>query len=111
MQDAPQGPVLFIGTDAPDISRPLLLEASRALRRSGAVFGPARDGGFWLFGLSRDLRDHAVFDNVRWSTPHAMEDVWSNLPVHARVSLLPQLTDIDTGQDWEIYKRQRKRQF
>lgn len=111
MREAPAGPVMFIGTDAPDISQPLLLQATRALRRSGAVFGPARDGGFWLFGVSHDLRDPAMFSNVRWSSPHAMEDVWSHLPAHARVSLLPQLIDIDIGDDWQIYRRQKKRQF
>lgn len=111
MRDAPAGPVIFIGTDAPGISQSLLLQAARSLRRSGAVFGPARDGGFWLFGVSNDLRDPAIFEKVRWSSPHAMEDVWSHLPEHAHVSLLPQLIDIDTGKDWLIYRRQRKRQF
>ena len=105
MQDAPAGPILFIGTDAPDLSQPLLHQASRSLRRSGAVFGPALDGGFWLFGLSDDLRDPSIFNQVRWSSPHAMEDLWSHLPAHARVSLLPQLIDIDTGMDWERYKK------
>lgn len=107
MMQAPHGPVIFIGADAPGISRALLHDAARALRHKGAVFGPAEDGGFWLFGLSHALRHPSVFDGVRWSTPHAMEDVWSNLPAHASVSLLPQLIDIDIGRDWKLYRKQR----
>lgn len=106
MERAPYGPVIFIGTDAPGITRQHLIEAARALRHNGAVFGPAADGGFWLFGVSHGLRDRSVFDGVRWSGPHAMEDVWSNLPAKARIALLPQLIDIDTGKDWKLFNNQ-----
>ncbi|MEE2878402.1 MAG: DUF2064 domain-containing protein [Pseudomonadota bacterium] len=106
MHQAPHGPVVFIGTDAPGISKQHFAAASRALRHDGAVFGPAEDGGFWLFGISHNLRKNGVFSAVRWSGPHAMEDVWSNLPDHARIKLLPQLIDIDTGKDWKMFKNQ-----
>lgn len=106
MLEAPHGPVIFIGADAPDISHSLLRRASIALRHNGVVFGPADDGGFWLLGLSEQLKRPDVFQDVRWSTPHAMEDVWSNLPAEAHVTLLPQLIDIDIAQDWKRYKNQ-----
>lgn len=106
MTRAPYGPVIFVGTDTPGLSRRHLRQAERHLRRTGAVFGPAADGGFWLFGLSQSLRYPDVFADVRWSGPHAMEDVWSNLPDHAHVSLLPQLIDIDTGKDWKMFNDQ-----
>ena len=108
MREAPRGPVIFIGADAPDMTRSDLLNAAKALRHDGAVFGPALDGGFWLFGLSHRLRDPAIFANVRWSSPHAMEDVWSNLPQSTRVSLLPQRLDIDTGKDWKLFNNQSR---
>lgn len=108
MKTAPPGPVLFIGTDAPDISRRLLHEAVQALARHDAVFGPAEDGGFWLFGLNRRHRNPDVFADVRWSGPHAMEDVWSNLPRHANVKILPRLIDIDTRRDWQIYNQNKE---
>ena len=106
MSRAPHGPVIFVGTDTPGLSRRHLRQAERHLRHKGAVFGPAADGGFWLFGLSHSLRAPDVFEDVRWSGPHAMEDVWSNLPDHAHVSLLPQLIDIDTGKDWKMFNYQ-----
>ncbi|MEQ9314504.1 MAG: DUF2064 domain-containing protein, partial [Henriciella sp.] len=106
MLEAPPGPVIFIGADAPAIRPHHLRDAVRALRHKGAVFGPANDGGFWLFGLSHQLRQPEIFDEVRWSTLHAMEDVWSALPDEAHVTLLPQLVDIDTAQDWKTYIKQ-----
>jgi len=105
MADAPRGAVMFIGTDAPGLRKGMILQASRNLGRNAAVFGPASDGGFWLFGVSYDLRTPDLFRNVRWSSPHAMEDVRSNLPHDTRITLLRQLTDIDTWRDWQLYKQ------
>lgn len=103
LREAPAGPVLFIGSDAPDISTAVLREAVRALSRHDAVFGPAPDGGFWLFGLNKTARTKSPFHNVRWSGPHAMEDVWANLPKTATVGILPQLIDIDDAKDLDIW--------
>jgi hypothetical protein len=104
LREAPSGPVLFIGSDAPDISTALLRQAVRQLSRHDAVFGPAQDGGFWLFGINKTARTKSPFYGVRWSGPHAMEDVWANLPEHASVAVLPQLIDIDEAKDWEIWQ-------
>ena len=107
LAEAPPGPVLFIGADTPDLSTALLRTAIRTLQNHDAVFGPARDGGFWLFGLNKGSRTRAPFDGVRWSGPHAMEDVWGNLPPHARVGLLRTLTDIDEADDWHSWNAAR----
>jgi rSAM/selenodomain-associated transferase 1 len=101
------GPVLFVGADAPDISAARLRDAASRLRRRDAVFGPARDGGFWLFGLHKGLRTVAPFDGVRWSGPHAMEDVWSRLPATSRIGLLDALIDIDEADDWTDWARRK----
>ncbi len=102
---APAGPVLFIGADAPDMNAARLRGAVARLRRNDAVFGPARDGGFWLFGLNKGAKTRSPFDGVRWSGPHAMEDVWSNLPARSRIGLLDQLIDIDEVSDWKAWIR------
>lgn len=103
LREAPPGPVIFIGADAPDISPALLRQAVRLLSRNDAVFGPAKDGGFWLFGLNKTANTPSPFYDVRWSSLHAMEDVWANLPDEAHVGLLPDLIDIDGAQDLEIW--------
>ncbi|GAB5457191.1 MAG: DUF2064 domain-containing protein [Henriciella sp.] len=104
LAEAPVGPVLFIGADAPDISPALIRKAIRLLQNHDAVFGPAADGGFWLFGLHKTARTKSPFHNVRWSGPHAMEDVWAQLPEHASIGLLPQLIDVDDENDWESWQ-------
>ncbi len=108
LREAPAGPVMFIGADTPDISPARLKQAVSALRRNDAVFGPARDGGFWLFGLHKRPQTKAPFDGVRWSGPHAMEDVWSRLPPRSRIGLLDQLIDIDEIADWKQWSRQKR---
>lgn len=103
LREAPPGPVLFIGSDAPDVSTALLRQAVRELGRHDAVFGPAQDGGFWVFGINKSARTKSPFYDVRWSGPHAMEDVWANLPDTASVAVLPQLLDIDDEKDWDAW--------
>ena len=104
LAEALPGPVLFIGTDAPDVTPARLRAAVRALQRHDAVFGPARDGGFWLFGLNKGPRTRSPFGKARWSGPHAMTDVWGNLPAAARVAVLPTLIDIDEADDWRAWR-------
>lgn len=107
LDESPPGPVLFIGADTPDISPALLRCAIKALQNHNAVFGPASDGGFWLFGLNKTARTRSPFHNARWSTEHAMHDVWSNLPKRSRVAILPTLIDIDTAEDWRTWRAQK----
>lgn len=103
LAEAPPGPVLFIGTDAPDIRPALIRRAIRALQRHDAVFGPASDGGFWLFGLTKTARTKSPFAPVRWSGPRAMADVRRNLGA-ARTALLPELIDLDEADDLRAWR-------
>ena len=75
----PPGPVVIIGSDAPQVRRSDVAAAFSALRGSLAVFGPAVDGGYWLVGLSALGRRHPPFEPVRWSTAHALADTLANL--------------------------------
>lgn len=107
MRAQPPGPVVLIGSDSPDVSPAHIERAFRALGRSDAVFGPAPDGGFWLVGLRRRPFPDGIFDQVRWSGPHALEDVLANLRPRLRVSLIDELPDIDTAEDWAQWRAQR----
>lgn len=107
LAEAPPGPLLFIGADTPDISPALIRAAIRSLQRHDAVFGPARDGGFWLFGLNKRSGTRSPFGHVRWSGPHAMLDVRNNLPKNALVGTLPMLADIDEAKDWHDWNAKR----
>ncbi|MEO1028209.1 MAG: TIGR04282 family arsenosugar biosynthesis glycosyltransferase [Pseudomonadota bacterium] len=103
LEEADPGKILFIGADAPDVSTALLKRAFLHLNTHDAVFGPASDGGFWLFGLKKTSQTSSPFENVRWSTEHALADVRANLTDDARISYLPQLIDIDTAEDWRAW--------
>lgn len=94
------GRVLLIGADCPQMVPGHLVAAARALERGDIVFGPASDGGFWLFGGRRMIAKPAWIA-PRWSGPHAMADFvaelcGTGLPEPA---CLATLTDIDEAAD------------
>ena len=109
LREASPGPVVFIGSDAPDVSRALIWQAFRALARADCVIGPASDGGFWLLGLHRRIRAGHPFDNVRWSSAGTLSDVEANLPAGARITRLPELMDLDEAEDWRAWAASRRR--
>lgn len=92
------GHVVLIGTDCYELSREILDEAFSALERSGAVIGPATDGGFYLIGLNRVLPE--LFLNRQWSTPEVFKESTTILNRFAiAYERLPELSDIDTFED------------
>lgn len=100
MRDLPLGPVVIIGSDIPDIDASHIAEAFKALGHRDAVFGPADDGGYWLVGLKRFPRVVDIFEDVRWSTEHALADTLRNVArARLNVAMLDTLSDIDTAAD------------
>lgn len=94
MDRLPAGPVLIIGSDAPNVTRDLVGRAFQRLQGHDAVIGPAMDGGYWAVGLRRRPRTPRPFHSVRWSTPHALRDTVTNLEGFT-VAVLPALVDVD----------------
>ncbi|MEM6657643.1 MAG: TIGR04282 family arsenosugar biosynthesis glycosyltransferase [Pseudomonadota bacterium] len=96
---APKGPVCLIGADIPGITRGHVARAFRALGRSQWVFGPAPDGGYWLVGAQRTAAlPTGLFQDVRWSTEHALADTLASVPGD-RIAMLDHLRDVDTLAD------------
>jgi rSAM/selenodomain-associated transferase 1 len=56
--------VVLIGNDLPELGAGDLIGAFEALREVPLVLGPARDGGYWLIGLSR--RCPVLFCGIPW---------------------------------------------
>lgn len=99
LREMPTGPVCLIGADIPGVAREHIARAFRALGRNQMVFGPAPDGGYWLVGAQRiGALPHSLFQNVRWSTEHALADTLASIP-GCRVAMLDQLRDVDTVAD------------
>lgn len=88
--------VLLIGADAPQLSVELIHSAINELQVHDFVVGPARDGGYYLFGGKRST-PQSIWTSVPWSTSvtrEALEGQLPTTPVH-----LPMLTDVDTEDD------------
>ena len=99
------GPLVFIGSDTPEVASADIQAAFEALETNDAVLGPALDGGFWLIGFTQAQRQHLPFMGVRWSTQHTRADTVINL-AGRRVIMLRELEDVDDGAS---YRRWRQR--
>ena len=105
LRAAPAGPVCVIGADIPGVTAARVADAFCALGSYDAVFGPAPDGGYWLVGLKRARPvPPRLFENVRWSTEHALADTVATLPDH-RIAQVATLRDVDTIDDLPMTKR------
>jgi len=81
---------VVIGSDAPEITVDRLTEAFQSLDRHDAVIGPARDGGYYLLGLSHALLD--VLDDIDGpedvsALAHRLKEAGARCP-HSRDALL-----------------------
>lgn len=99
MKSIPIGPVCVIGADIPGVGPKQIARAFAVLGSSDAVFGPAPDGGYWLIGLRRtNPLPSKIFQNVRWSSAHALADTRISLG-DLKVASVDQLQDVDTIDD------------
>lgn len=104
-QTLPPGPVVLVGSDIPGMRPCHIARAFHLLGRHDLVFGPARDGGFWLIGVRRVRpmpRD--LFADVRWSTAHALADTRANVPAAISAGEADILDDIDTADDLQRFR-------
>ena len=90
--------VLLIGADAPQISKGILDEAILTLDTNDFVIGPARDGGYYLFGGCVST-EQKIWTSVPWSTAQTRERLESVLP--SKTAHLKMLTDVDTVSDFQ----------
>lgn len=100
----PPGPTVLVGSDIPGLRPHQVARAFALLGSHDLVFGPATDGGFWLFGAKR-IRPlpQSLFSNVRWSTSTALADTLAGIP-QGSAALADTLDDVD---DAAAYRRFR----
>lgn len=90
----PSGPLVLIGSDIPAIERYHIANAFTRLGNHDVVFGPAKDGGFWLVGVRRRPRVLDFYTNVRWSCQNTLADTLENLKGY-HVGFIETLADVD----------------
>ena len=101
----PPGPAIIVGSDIPAIRPAHVAHAFKLLGRADAVFGAAQDGGYWLVGLKKSVRQVFPFTDVPWSTERTLAATHANLQGRI-VAYTSTLSDVDTAQD---YRRERVR--
>jgi len=90
--------VSIIGSDCYDLNAEILTDAFRALHENEVVIGPAKDGGYYLLGMSELYAD--LFQNKKWSTEDVILDTMLDLKnLKLNYHLLPALSDVDHEKD------------
>ncbi|MGE0095685.1 MAG: TIGR04282 family arsenosugar biosynthesis glycosyltransferase [Alphaproteobacteria bacterium] len=101
------GPVVLVGSDIPSLGPNQIRDAFRALgRKNDLVFGPAKDGGYWLIASARRRGRMPPLAPVRWSSKHALADTRACFDKRHNIALLEMMEDVDDG---AAYRRWRKR--
>jgi uncharacterized protein len=99
-------PILQIGMDTPQVTADLLGDCARELLACDAVLGPARDGGWWVLGVTNAVMADCLrtIPTSRSYTGVVTLTALRNTGVD--VSLVPALADVDTAADVDAVRRE-----
>jgi rSAM/selenodomain-associated transferase 1 len=89
---------VLVGSDIPELDTEIFRRAFAALRRSDLVLGPARDGGYYLIGLTQPIPE--LFTGIPWSTGDVFRrtrEIAQGLDLS--VELVDILADVDRLED------------
>ncbi|MEQ8324099.1 MAG: TIGR04282 family arsenosugar biosynthesis glycosyltransferase [Vicingaceae bacterium] len=96
--------VVIIGSDCPEISGELIMEAFNALDRSDLVVGPAADGGFYLLGQKEQYP--SLLKGITWSASTTCRELMTNaVELDLNVHMLQVKRDIDTLTDFRHFEK------
>jgi uncharacterized protein len=104
---------ILIGSDLPDLQNNILDMAFKALNVNDIVIGPSADGGYYLIGFRHSSFLPEVFKGISWGTDTVLKDTLKILrEKNYRVSILPELRDVDTIEDLKaLYERNKDTAF
>lgn len=104
--------VLLIGSDVPDLTRAIIIEAY-AIDDCDAVIGPTLDGGYYLIGFKHNTFSPRVFEGIQWSTDRVYSETMKLFAqMKYRVHILPEKRDIDRLEDLRaFFERNRNTVF
>ena len=95
---------VIIGSDCPGLTSEVITAAFDRLTESPVVLGPAKDGGYYLIGLSRPMRE--LFCGIPWGTDRVLADSLAVLQRRGcKPALLDPLEDIDRPEDLPVWHR------
>lgn len=92
---------VLIGSDCPEITVEILLQAFQALENYDAVIGPSTDGGYYLIGLCHPRAE--LFQGIDWGTEVVFHQTIKKMPaLQLSCHILPTLRDIDVPEDLHV---------
>jgi rSAM/selenodomain-associated transferase 1 len=92
------GSVVLVGSDSPTLPLEYVDRAFELLREVPVVLGPARDGGYYLIGMSRHIP--CMFADIAWSSSQVWEQTVSRLRgAGCPFAALPLWYDVDNLDD------------
>jgi len=86
---------LLIGSDIPEISPKIILDAWKKLNQCNIIIGPAYDGGFWLIGFSKGTNIKNLFKNINWDKENTLKQIKKNIFNKHKILYSKLLKDID----------------
>ena len=88
----------LVGADIPDLSGSTITGAVELLSDNDLVFGPAKDGGYYLIGMSSLIKE--VFEDIPWSSEQTLQRSLMKAGLNGySVGFTETLSDIDTIDD------------
>jgi uncharacterized protein len=94
---------VIIGTDVPELETATVLNAFDRLDSHDVVIGPSTDGGYYLLGMNGPTKE--IFNGIKWSTDSVYRETAKRLDsLSLSYSVLPELADIDTKEDYTRYQ-------
>jgi rSAM/selenodomain-associated transferase 2/rSAM/selenodomain-associated transferase 1 len=95
---------VIIGSDCPGLTPDVITAAFARLTETPVVLGPAKDGGYYLIGLSRPMPE--LFCEIPWGTDRVLDDSLAVLQRQGcKPALLDPLEDIDRPEDLPTWRR------
>ena len=91
-------PVLFFGSDTPDLSKEHVDAAIEALKDNDVVIGPAEDGGYYCIGVNEPYA--FLFEEMNWGTDQVLPTTLTRIAQqNLSFVLLEELRDCDRPDD------------
>ncbi len=92
--------LVLIGTDIPEITEAILLQAFETLETNDAVIGPATDGGYYLIGFRKESFSEEIFFDMNWSAGNVFQDTLKAMDkLNLKYGKVFELNDVDTAED------------
>jgi rSAM/selenodomain-associated transferase 1 len=98
--------IVLVGSDIYELQTTIIEAAFEVLESKEVVFGPAKDGGYYLVGLRQAIP--SIFLNKKWSHAEVLAEALKELEKgNYSYKLVDQLNDIDYEKDLPLELREK----